>query len=270
LFFFTTVSVLKDQWRLEFDPCLLNSCCTGDLFPSLAELAVAGIHSELLHSAVDFDQPPPFLVNSLSSRLVRLRIKKCPTLLSSVAQHLPQLRTLEFCYCPLDGSPSGRFDQLTVLKLSRDDYRDVVDYADLRALLVAVPRLKEFHLINAAVFVNNWAGNERRMMSETEFLDLFKAAPHLHNLEVLSLTFSQESLLTATAVLALLDWCPRLRRLENLLSWRLRGLEELGPPELLLRHYGMGMVCATRSHWSLHWRGEDGRYYEPSLPVDRF
>lgn len=243
----------------------------GDLFPSITELAVAGIHSDLLHSAVDFDQPPAFLTESLAPRLVHLRIKKCSTLLSSVARHLPQLRSLELSYCPLEGTPSGCLDQLTVLKVSPDEYRDVVDYADLRALLIAAPRLKEFYLVNAIVYVNSWAGNERRLMSEAEFLDLFTAAPHLQqNLEVLSLAFSQESLLTASTVLALLARCPRLRRLENLLSWRLRGPEELGPPELLLENFKMGMVCATRSHWSLHWRGEDGRYHEPSLPVDRF
>ena len=101
--------------------------------------------------------------------------------------------------------------------------------------------------------------------------DVFKCSSHLrHHLEVLSLSFSQESLLTATAVLALLDLLPRLRRLDNLLSWRLHHPEELGSPELLLQRYGMGLVCASRSHWSLHWRGEDGQYHEPALPVDRF
>ena len=248
----------------------LNHSCAGDLFPSLGELAVTGIHNDLLHSALDFQEPPAFLPHILSPRLVRLRIKKCPTFLSSVARHFPQLRVLELSYCPLEGPPSARLDQLTVLKVSRDDYRDVVDYADLRALLMAAPRLKEFHLVNAAVYVNSWAGNDRRMMSEADFLQLFAAAPHLEQLELLSLTFSQESLLTAAAVLAVLARCPRLRRLENLLSWRIGSPEELGPPELLLQRYGMGMVCATRSHWSLHWRGEDGRYHEPSQPVDRF
>ncbi len=54
--------------------------------------------------------------------------------------------------------------------MTRDEYRDVVDYADFRGLLRATPRLQEFHLVNAAIYVDSRAGNQRRMMAEEEFL----------------------------------------------------------------------------------------------------
>ena len=150
----------------------------GDLFPSLDDLSLDGIHSDLLHSALgDVGQSPPaaFVAESLASRLVRLRIKKCPlVLLNNFVRHFPRLRSLELTYCPPPSATlPGRLTalgQLTVLKVTRDEYRDVVDYADFCALLGAAPRLQEFHLVNAAIYVNSWAGNERRMMSEEEFL----------------------------------------------------------------------------------------------------
>ena len=55
----------------------------------------------------------------------------------------------------------------------------------------------------------------------------------------------------------LFENCKRIRKIENLLSWNLQHLDLD-----CLRQHGMAAMFARRSHWSLPWKGEDGRLFE--------
>ena len=99
-------------------------------------------------------------------------------------------------------------------------------------------------------------------------MNLLHEVPHLRNLTKLVLDFSRETCLTERTVLYLLENCPGLRRIENLITWSIS--QESLNPEYLLSRFRMSVVYGSRSHWSLHWKGEDGRFYDSAVPVDRF
>jgi hypothetical protein len=161
------------------------------LFPNLDRLGVEGIHNQLLQEAIGaaaasghsaaVAAAETAAATCLAAHVVRLRIQRCP-LAELLARQWPRLRSLELTYCP---SPpptnllSNLLDQLSVLRLTRDEYRDSVEYPDLRALLHATRQLREFQLANASVYVSGWQQQDgaegavaavRRRMTDEEFL----------------------------------------------------------------------------------------------------
>lgn len=228
------------------------------LFPALRTVQLDGVNNDILETL----EENPVVLNLITL----LRIRKCPRLLD-LAAGMPSLGTLEFDCFPLERSPGVGLRTLTVLKISRDIFRQCMDYEDLKAVLVAAPKLKELYLDKISVQVIK-ARNDASSISEDQFLDLFRIAPHLRNLSVLALNFSKESNLTERTVFFLLENCRNLRKVENLITWSI-GKDSLDP-DLLRAKYGMGIVYGSRYHWSLHWRGEDGQFYDSEIPVDRF
>merc|ERR1712059_155240 len=93
--------------------------------------------------------------------------------------------------------------------------------------------------------------------NEERFMKLFLSKTHLQKLEELSLNFRTSCPITAQFVHFLAETCPKLEYLGNLLSWNLRGLDHN-----LLTSSGRALVMATKSHWSLPWRSEDGRFHD--------
>jgi len=255
------------------------------LFPGLTSLNIDGIHGDVLSrlenieavannqtvNANDkvFNHEDQLRSTSVFELVKSLKIRKCANLLD-ILEVTPNLERLELDYFPLEQRerPGPVLPNLHTLKLNRDHYRHGVSSQDLLTLLRVGVNLSHLHLYKVTLF--NKKHNTVRDVSETEFLELLDSVPHLGKLSSLCLDFNQESCLTERAVYHILDRCPQLNKLENLLSWKVGKVEGGLNAERLARDYNMGVIHGTRYHWSLHWKGEDGRMYDSELPVDRF
>ena len=105
-------------------------------------------------------------------------------------------------------------------------------------------------------------------IEEDDFLDLFNTNPHLSQLTHVGIEFNGIGPLTERTVNYLVNNLPRLTRLDNLVTWDL-GRDSICAGRLR-REHGLGVIYASRSHWSLCWKNEDGTFFESEFPVDRF
>lgn len=229
------------------------------LFPALRTVEFDGIHNDLLYlDGPDIPGPVYGLVNLL-------RIRKCSRILD-LSELMPNIRELCINYVPLSKCKNPRFENLVKLRICRDNYRDRMDYRDLKDLLQACVQLRELHLDKISLFVCRNGVEDK--ITDPDILQLLHDLPHLTNLTKLNLDFSRTSSLSEKSVFSLLENCPGLRRLENLITWNISA-ESLNPDYLLSR-FRMGVVYGTRAHWSLHWKDDEGTFYDSAVPMDRF
>ena len=229
------------------------------LFSALKTVEFDGIHNDLLY----LDGPD--IPGSMYGLVTFLRIRKCSRILD-LSELMPNLKELYINYVPLSKCKNPRFENLVKLRICRDNYRDRIDYQDLKDLLQACVQLRELHLDKISLFVRRDGIDDK--ITDSDILQLLTDHPHLTNLTKLNLDFSRASSLSEKSVFSLLENCPGLRRLENLITWNI-SRESLNP-EYLLSRFRMGVVYGARSHWSLHWKGEDGTFYDSAVPMDRF
>ena len=228
------------------------------MFPALMSLEIEGITGDLLNLECA----------KVLSLITALRIRKCPRILE-MGCCMSNLKVLELDYVPF--STCGpclkpKFQTVKTLKINKDCYRHSVDIKDLEVLLTACINLQE--LFVSKVSLQKTVSGKPEYIGEDDFLNLFQSAPHLHNLTIISLEFSGKSPLTERSVNFFVENCPCLRKLENLVTWDLE--KESICADKLRDEHGLGVIYASRYHWSLHWKGEDGAFYDSELPVDRF
>jgi len=244
------------------------------LFPALATLHIRGVHSDLLNAGQ--------LLPAVAGLVTSLSVRKCTTVLH-LARYLPNLTNLEVNYCPqwqISSKVEATFTKLTRLCITKDFFRQSVDFTDLRDILRACVSLQELQISKVCLQVvkqdidRSSSHNQQQQrqtvepITEDDFLGLFDECPHLKNLRLISLDLTSVCCLGVCSVEFLLSHCSKLTHLENLLNWNITK-EELDTLCLDSR-FGFGVVYGSKYHSSLHWKGEDGRIYDPQLPVDGF
>ena len=93
---------------------------------------------------------------------------------------------------------------------------------------------------------------------EPKFVSLFNNTAHLNKLEHFHLCFRSSCKISFTFLTCLLDTCPGLEHVGSLVTWSVStsDVSSVG------RRWGKVAMFATRSHWSLPWRCEDGSLVE--------
>ena len=143
--------------------------------------------------------------------------------------------------------PGMEFGNLQDLFIRKEMFS--IEFQLLHDLLRACPSIKKFSVEATSL----------QHYDEAEFLSLFTQTPHLRALEHFSLSFRTSCSITMALLSLLLDSCPRLEHVGNLLTWAVT------PSDMsTLARRGKVAMFASRNHWSLPWRAEDGSLYEMS------
>ena len=211
----------------------------SEVFPALDEFVVVNFYE--LNSEEDLET----LKNKFGNKIKVVNVKKCRNL-KKVEEMFPLVRKLELeIYMNPQVDANLRFECLENLSINKEMF--AIDFQLIHDLLSLSSHIKIFRV--SAVSMANY--------NEEKFIRLFTEKNHLQNLESFSLVFRTSCEITKSFLYCLLDHCKRLTKIENLLSWNLQHLELER-----LRESGKSAMFARRSHWSLPWRGEDGRMFE--------
>jgi len=233
------------------------------IFNKLETIHLDGIHGDLLPVK---DETFRFLKN-----VVTMRIKKFPRLLD-LTPYLYCLEDLEIHHVPFIFAEKedkiGQncyFPNLRKLTIYRDGFRHSILLSDLIALINLTPALKQLkiHQLTLKSKFNDEIVNSE----ENEFINLFQQLPHLKNLTSLDLFLGNGSILTERTVRFLIDTCPHLETIQNLLYW---GVSLDALDITYINSQGFCIKFASRYHWGLHWKGDDGVIHDPDVPLDRF
>ena len=108
------------------------------MFPALKSVEFDGINCDVLN----FDGPH---VPNVYGLVTLLRVRKCSRVLE-LANLMPNLAELCLNYIPLSLCSSPRFENLVRLRIDRDNYRDRMDFKDLKDLLQACVKITELYL----------------------------------------------------------------------------------------------------------------------------
>ena len=140
-----------------------------------------------------------------------------------------------------------RFDNLQDLTVMKEKFN--IEFELIHDLLRSCSRIKKFKVEATSLADYN----------EAKFIRLFHDTRHLRDLEHFSLSFRISCKITMSFLILLLETCPHLKYVGNLLTW------EVSPDDMNdVRKLGKVAMFASRYHWSLPWRAEDGSLYEVS------
>jgi len=211
----------------------------SQVFPALDEFVVVNFYE--LNSEEDLET----LTEKFGSKIKVVNVKKCRNL-KKVEEMFPKVRKLELeIYMNPQVDPSLRFECLETLRINKEMF--AIDFTLVHDILSLCSNIKTFGI--NSVSLSNY--------NEEKFIQLFNEKNHLHNLESFSLIFRSSCQITKSFLFCLLDNCRRIEKIENLLSWNLEHLDLDS-----LRQYEKVAMFARRSHWSLPWKGEDGKLFE--------
>ena len=174
-------------------------------------------------------------------------VKKCRNL-KIVHEIFPNAKTLtiDIIMNPkLD--ESIQFENLQDLTVSKEMF--AIEFQLIHDLLRFCPRLKKFKVEATSL----------HLYDESKFISLLRDTPHLRGLEHFSLSFRTSCKISMTFLTLLLETCPLLEHVGNLLTWEV-GAADMNAVEKL----GKVAMFASRHHWSLPWRAEDGSLHEVS------
>ena len=211
----------------------------SQVFPALEDFVVVNFYE--LNSEEDLET----LKTKFGNKIKVVNVKKCRNL-KKVEETFPLVRKLEleiYMNPPVD--PNLRFECLENLCINKEMF--AIDFQLIHDILSLC---KHIRIIKVnAISMSNY--------NEEKFVRLFNEKSHLHNLESFSLVFRTSCEISHLFLYCLFENCKRIRKIENLLSWNLQHLDLDS-----LRQHGMAAMFARRSHWSLPWKGEDGRLFE--------
>ena len=140
-----------------------------------------------------------------------------------------------------------RFENLQDLTIIKEMF--AIEFQLIHDLLRSCPRLKKFKV--EATSLHHY--------DESKFISLFHNNPHLKALEHFTLSFRTSCKISMTFLTLLLETCPQLEHVGNLLTW------EVSPGDMnTVEKLGKVAMFASRHHWSLPWRAEDGSLHEIS------
>ena len=143
-----------------------------------------------------------------------------------------------------------RFDNLQDLTVMKEKFN--LEFELIHDLLRTCSNIKKFKVEATSLAYYN----------EAKFIRLFHDTPHLRDLEHFSLNFRISCKITMSFLILLLETCPHLKYVGNLLTW------EVSPDDINdVRKLGKVAMFASRYHWSQPWRGEDGSLYKAGIPL---
>ena len=140
-----------------------------------------------------------------------------------------------------------RFDNLQDLTVIKEMFN--IEFELIHDLLRSCPCIKKFKVEATSLADYN----------ESKFKSLFHDTPHLRALEQFSLSFRTSCRISMSFLSLLLETCPQLEYVGNLLTWEV-STQDMSDVEKL----GKVAMYASRHHWSLPWRVEDGTLHEVS------
>jgi len=181
----------------------------------------------------------------IQPKIFHASVKKCRNF-TSVNNLFPCVRTLELDIAMNPKVENGvLFSCLKELTVQKEMFP--IDFELIHDLMGVCLNLKKIK-VNAVTMSN---------YNEQKFIDLFKTKPHLKQLERFSFNFKASCKISGKFLLCLLETCPSLEIIENTLSWDL-GIDDLS----ILPEYDKVAMFASKYHWSLPWRCEDGQLVE--------
>ena len=160
------------------------------------------------------------------------------------SQLRPAVMMIEIYMNPSLGQDT-KFENLVDLRLTKEMFS--TEFKLICDFMRACPRLKYFQV--EALSLSHY--------DEDQFIELFHKHDHLKNLIRLSLHFRSTCSITVRFLEYILENCPLLEKIDNLLSWSV-SVEDM---EVVGRHDKVVMF-ASKNHWSLPWRCEDGTMIE--------
>jgi len=181
----------------------------------------------------------------IQQKITHASVKKCRNF-TSVTNLFPCLKTLNLDIAMNPKLENGvTFSCLKELTVEKEMFPIDFDLIhDLMAVSINLKKIK----VNAVTMSN---------YNEPKFIELFKTKPHLKHLERFSFNFKTSCKITSKFLLCLLETCQNLEIIENTLSWDLC-VDEMS----ILPQYGKVAMFASKYHWSLPWRCEDGTLVE--------
>jgi len=208
------------------------------VFPDLEELRVLNLFE--LETKEEIEN----LQKTFGDIIKHVSMRKCRDL-SVVAAMVPMVQRMELGILMCPEVSSVTFPHLSHLVISKDMF--AIDFNFIHDLLGSCVSLSVFKVFSLRLSNYN----------EARFINLFLNKPHLQKLVELSLNFRTSCSMSASLVNFLAHTCPNLEYLGNLLSWNLNGLDQE-----MLASIQKGLVMATKRHWSLPWRSEDGQMHD--------
>jgi len=143
-----------------------------------------------------------------------------------------------------------RFDNLQDLTVIKEMFK--IEFELIHDLLRSCPCIKKFKVEATSLADYN----------ESKFMSLFHDTPHLRALEQFSLNFRISCKISMSFLSLLLETCRQLEYVGNLLTW------EVSPEDMsAVEKLGKVAMFASRHHWSLPWRAEDGTLHEHTSSV---
>ena len=208
-----------------------------DIFTNISELEVLNFSS--MHQEIDAIEE---LKSLFSDKVRKATIKKCRDF-SVIPEIFPNVRSVQVeVYMNPKLDANIRLENLLELKIKKQMFP--LDFQLVYDLLLASTNLKKFK-VHAVSLVN---------YNEENFINLFSTQQHLQKLEEFSLRLRSSCKITINFLLCLLQNCPNLDKIGNLLSWDV----SVADMDQVAR-YGKVAMFASKYHWSLPWRCEDGQ-----------
>jgi len=208
------------------------------VFPALEELRLLNMFELETREEVES------LRQTFGGIIKHVSVQKCREL-ATVAAMVPDVERLELGIVMNPTAAAIAFPRLTHLTVTKDLF--AIDFGFIHDLLANCTSIEVFKVFSLKL------ANCR----EERLVELVRTKPHLRGLRHLVLHFRTYSALTSATLHALALHCPLLEHVGNLLSWELAGVDEA-----LLASLGRRLVLASKSHWSLPWRSEDGQYHD--------